>query len=85
MGSEIRAGHDSLREFYGGLAGLDRQTRLFESRVAAGEAAFYFEIVTRVGDAAYTLSPMEVMTFDDDGLITSMRAFWGDDDMVVSA
>ena len=31
----------------------------------------------------YTLAPVDVMTFDDDGRITSMRAFWGADDMTI--
>ena len=42
------------------------------------------ELATRAGDQTYTLAPIDVMTFDDDGRITSMRAFWSGDDMVVS-
>jgi steroid delta-isomerase len=83
VGAEPLVGLEAISAFYGGLEGLDRRTRLFTLRVAGGEAAFHFEIVTSVGTATYTLAPLEVMTFDDDGKITSMRAWWSDDDMAV--
>ena len=40
-------------------------------------------IITRAGDKTSTVTPIDVMTFDDDGLITSMRAYWGESDTVV--
>ena len=84
VGTDVRAGHAAIREFYGSLEGLDASTRLLAAKIAGGQAAFHFEIATKAGDATYTVTPIDVMTFDDDGLITTMRAFWGDDDMVVS-
>lgn len=84
VGSEVRTGPDAIREFYGSLEGLDAETRLLAAKIAGGQAAFHFEIATKAGDATYTVTPIDVMTFDDDGLITTMRAFWGNDDMVVS-
>jgi steroid Delta-isomerase len=84
VGSDVRTGHAAIREFYAGLEGLQQETRLLAARVAGGEVAFHFEIRTSVGDKTYTLSPVDAMTFDDDGLITTMRAYWGDTDMVVS-
>lgn len=85
IGSDVRTGHAAIREFYATLEGLEQQTRLITARIAAGEAAFHFEIVTSAGGATYTLSPIDVMTFDDEGRVTTMRAFWSDADMVVSA
>ena len=38
------------------------------------EAAFVFAIT--VG-GAMRIEPIEVMTFDGDGMITSMKAYWG--------
>lgn len=84
VGTDVRTGHAAIREFYATLEGLDQETSLVAARIAGGEAAFLFEIVTRAGDQTYTLSPVDVMTFDDDGLVTTMRAFWGPGDMVVS-
>ncbi|GAA1759352.1 nuclear transport factor 2 family protein [Nocardioides hankookensis] len=84
VGSDVRTGHAAIREFYAGLEGLKQDTRLITARVAGGEVAFVFEIVTHAGEKTYTLAPLDAMTFDDDGLITTMRAYWGDTDMVVS-
>ena len=84
VGTPVREGYDAIREFYAPLESLEQEGRLISARIAAGQAAFQFELATKAGDQTYTLSPIDVMTFDDDGKITSMRAFWGNDDMVVS-
>ncbi|MDI6911035.1 nuclear transport factor 2 family protein [Nocardioides sp.] len=83
VGSEPRVGHAAIREFYSTLDGLDQRTRLLAVRIAGGEAAFHFEVVTRADGATYTLAPVDVMAFDDGGRITSMRAYWGEDDLTV--
>lgn len=84
VGSDVLTTRDQIRAFYGGLEGLEQETRLLAVRIAAGEAAFHFEVVTKADGATYTLSPFDVMSFDDDGKISSMRAFWSGDDMVIS-
>ncbi len=84
VGTEVRSTREAIREFYSGLEGMEQEGRMLTARIAGGEAAFQFELVTKAGEQTYTLSPIDVMTFDDDGRITSMRAFWGNDDMVVS-
>lgn len=84
VGSQVRTGPDQIREFYATLEGLEQRTGLVQARIVAGQAAFLFEIATVADGVTYTLAPIDVMTFDDDGLITSMRAFWGDSDMAIS-
>jgi len=84
VGTDVRRGHDAIREFYAPLTSMPQETRLFALRIAGGEAAFHFEVATRADGATYTVSPVDHMVFDDEGLITSMRAFWGDGDLVVS-
>ena len=84
VGTEVRSTRESIREFYSGLEGLEQEGSLITARIAGGQAAFQFELATKAGEQTYTLSPIDVMTFDDDGLITSMRAFWGNSDLVVS-
>jgi steroid delta-isomerase len=83
VGSEPRAGHAAIRELYATLEGLDQQTRLLAVRIAGGEAAFHFEVATLADGVTYTLAPVDVMVFDDAGKITSMRAYWGDEDMTI--
>jgi steroid Delta-isomerase len=84
VGTDVRSTRESIREFYSGLEGLEQSGHLITARIAGGQAAFQFELATTAGEQTYTLSPIDVMTFDDHGLITSMKAYWGNDDMVIS-
>jgi steroid delta-isomerase len=84
VGTEVRTTRESIREFYAGLEALEQAGEVLSVRVAGGQAAFLFELRTRAGDQTYTLAPIDVMTFDDDGRITSMRAYWSDVDLSVS-
>lgn len=84
VGSEVRTTRESIAEFYGTLEGLEQSATLLHVRIAGNEAAFAFELVTRAGDQTYTLAPIDVMTFDDDGRILSMRAFWSGEDMSIA-
>lgn len=84
VGSDEIRGRDALLAFYGAIEGLTMHTNLVTLRTCAGQAAFHFEVVTEVGEQKYTMAPLEVMTFDEAGKITSMRAFWSDGDLVVS-
>lgn len=85
VGSDVLVGHDAIRGFYAGFVELKKTTNLVTLRACAGHAAFHFEIVTDAGEMKYRMAPLEVMTFDDAGLVTSMRAFWSDEDLVAEA
>ncbi|WP_054813553.1 nuclear transport factor 2 family protein [Nocardia arizonensis] len=84
IGTEPRRGHAAIREFYEVIANLERETELRPEtvRIAGNHAAFMFSLVTKFGDNRLTITPIDVMEFDDEGRITSMRAYWGQDDMV---
>lgn len=84
VGSEVRSTPEAIRAFYAPLEALEQAGEVLSVRIAAGEAAFLFELRTKAGEQTYTLAPIDVMTFDDDGRITSMRAYWSDADMSVS-
>ncbi|WP_328391752.1 nuclear transport factor 2 family protein [Nocardia sp. NBC_00416] len=85
IGTEPKQGHDAIREFYDVIASLDRETSLAPEtvRIADKHAAFVFTLVTRAGGHRMTLSPIDVMEFDDEGRITRMRAYWAAEDMAV--
>ncbi|MGN2640907.1 nuclear transport factor 2 family protein [Nocardia takedensis] len=84
IGTEPRHGHQAIREFYDVIANLQRHTELRPDtvRIAGKHAAFVFTLVTEFGDQRLSLSPIDVMEFDDDGKITRMRAYWSQDDMI---
>lgn len=84
VGSGVRSTPESIREFYATLEGLEQAGEVLSVRIAGNEAAFLFELRTKAGEQTFTLAPIDVMTFDDDGRITSMRAYWSDGDMQVS-
>ena len=83
VGSDVLSTREAITAFYSTLEGLEQKTRLIALRIAGGEAAFHFEVQTFADGVTYTLAPFDVMTFDDDGRITSMRAYWGDEDMTI--
>ena len=56
VGADVLTGADAIRGFYASLEGLDTETRLLALRVAGGEAAFHFEITTRVDGVSSTRS-----------------------------
>lgn len=84
VGSDVLTTREQIEAFYATLEPLEQETRLVEARVVNGEAVFHFEIRTRAGDQTFVLGPFDVMTFDDDARITSMRAYWSDQDMTVA-
>jgi steroid Delta-isomerase len=83
VGSEPRSGRAAIGEFYGALDGTTRKTQLHTVRVAGDSAAFSFTVTTDTGQQTVEIGVIDVMTFDDRARITSMRAFWGSDDVTV--
>jgi steroid Delta-isomerase len=83
IGSDLRRGHDAIREFYAAFQDADKRTELLELRVAGGEAVFLWQLTLDAGDGRTRISPISHMTFDDDAQITSMRAFWSAEDAQV--
>ena len=80
-GSVPLRGRDAIVDFYRPLSDVTRRTRLREFRAAGDTAAFAFEVEVLVPDGRITTAPIDVMTFDIEGRITSMRAIWSNEDM----
>lgn len=79
VGSEVLHGREAIGEFWDTVQSMTEHVTLVpigEPCIAAGEAAFKFSIINVIGGAKYTMDAIDVMTFDDSGAITSMRAFW---------
>jgi steroid Delta-isomerase len=81
IGSDIRRGHDAIHEFYASVQDIKKETELVELRVVGNEAAFLWHLTLHAGDNRSRLSPISLMTFDEDAKITSMRAFWSPSDV----
>ncbi|EME15500.1 nuclear transport factor 2 family protein [Rhodococcus triatomae] len=80
-GTEPKTGRDQIAAFYAALDNVRNTTELLTVRVAGNVAAFHFRVVTETGDKTVTIDPIDVMTFDDQARITSMRAIWAPADV----
>jgi steroid delta-isomerase len=79
IGSDLRRGRDAIREFYKRSAGTVLMKLTGPVRVAGHEAAAPLRVLIGPEAQRQALDVIDVMTFDDDARITSMRAFWSMD------
>lgn len=77
-GGEVHIGRHAIAGFYKATDGAEIKTELLTFRAGGHEAAFAFAIT--VGNAM-RIEPIEVMTFNADGQISSMKAYWGPADI----
>jgi len=82
-GTEVRRGRDAVHDFYANVPDVKKETELLELRVGGSEAAFFWHLTLEAGGSRSRLSPISVMTFDEDAKISSMRAFWSPSDFRV--
>ena len=75
-GGEVHIGRGAINGFYKNVESARRTTELLALRVAGHEAAFMFVITVDAGGHKVKIQPIDVMTFDADGKITSMKAYW---------
>jgi steroid delta-isomerase len=76
IGTELQRGREAIRAFYAASAGHVTLELTGNPRIAAGEVAFPMR--ARIGEDK-VIEIIDVMVFDDDGQIASMRAFWSAD------
>ena len=79
VGTPRREGHAGIGAFFDETSGMADSIELRRTgpvRVAAGEAAFPMQARPVIGGTTFAVDIIDVMTFDDAGNITTMRAFW---------
>ena len=78
VGTPVRHGIAEIRAFYESAQALADSIELRSlgvTEVCGDQAAFAMEIRPVIAGTTYLLHAIDVMTFTDDGRITSMRAF----------
>jgi steroid delta-isomerase len=78
VGTPVRTGREEIGAFWDqGRAAADSvELRASGPAIVIGnEAAFPFEVRPSLGGATMVLPAIDVMTFDEDGRVTSQRAF----------
>ncbi|WP_127783350.1 nuclear transport factor 2 family protein [Rhodococcus sp. X156] len=83
-GGSVRRGREEIATHYSGMAGMKLEAELVTVRAVADTAAFQLDVRMHAGSRVTTISSIDVMTFDEQGRITAMRAYWGNDDVAVS-
>lgn len=79
VGSDVCTGAEAIGGFWDGVRALTPSITLeclAPPRIAAGEAAFNLRAIADMGGTKLAVDIIDVMAFDDEGRITSLRAFW---------
>ena len=77
VGGEVHIGREAIRGFYSKIPTGNNQTELFTLRALGQEAAFYWALTIELGGSRVSIEIISTMTFNDDGKIASMKAYWG--------
>ena len=82
VGGEVHIGRQAIRGFYSSASRTpSSETEVVTLRALGNEAAFFWRLTVDLGDGGMRIEIISVMTFDDDGKITSMKAYWGPDNI----
>jgi steroid delta-isomerase len=81
VGGEVHIGRQAIRGFYGAIENAKAQTEVITLRVLGNEAAFHWTLSLDFGGSGMRIDILSTMTFDDDGKIASMKAYWGQDNV----
>jgi steroid delta-isomerase len=79
VGTPANVGHAAIRQFFANVEGVGKpQLNVLHDPIVIGdEAILTFSVITEVGDQKITVPfVVDHMTFDDDGRIAKLRAFF---------
>lgn len=82
-GTPARQGKAAIEEFYRGSVALKPRAKLVAPiRTSHGDsAAMAFEVSVNLEQGPVTVAAIDVMQFNEAGQFTSMKAYWGPEDM----
>ena len=81
VGGEVHIGRGAIHGFYKNIESSERSTELRALRIAGHQAAFLFAITVGSGEHRIRIEPIDVMVFNDEGKIASMKAYWSPADI----
>ena len=81
VGGEVHIGRGAIRGFYANIENVKGKAELVTLRVVGHEAAFHFRLTLDFGDSGMVIEPIDVMVFDGEGKIASMKAYWSQADV----
>ncbi|MDX1870522.1 nuclear transport factor 2 family protein [Mycolicibacterium sp. 120266] len=82
VGGEVHIGRQAIRGFYANIENVKGTTEIHTLRALGHEAAFYWRLSLDFGNGTgMSIDIISVMSFDADAKITSMKAYWGPDNV----
>lgn len=81
VGGEVHIGRQAIRGFYGAIENVKAQTEVFTLRAMGHEAAFHWTLSLDFGGNGMRIDIISTMTFDEDSKISSMKAYWSQDNV----
>jgi steroid Delta-isomerase len=81
VGGEVHIGRQAIRGFYSAIENANAQTEVITLRTLANEAAFHWTLTLDFGGSGMRIDIISTMTFDENGNIASMKAYWGPDNV----
>ena len=77
VGTELKADRQAIVDFFAVIANMEETTTgLMWTAVAADTAVFQFKLRGASDGRGYQVTPIDIMTFDEDAKILTMRAVW---------
>jgi steroid delta-isomerase len=76
VGSDVHIGRPAIRGFYSSIENIKAETEVVTLRALGNEVAFLWTMTVHMGDVNMRMEIISVMTFDDEGKIASMKAYW---------
>ena len=73
----MHIGREAIRGFYSMIPAGNTETEMFTLRALGQEAAFYWALTVELGGSRVRIEIISTMTFNADGKIASMKAYWG--------
>ncbi len=82
VGGEVHIGRQAIRGFYANIPGANNETEIITLRTLGHEAGFYWTLTVDLGEGGrMRMDIISVMTFDAEGKVASMKAYWGPDNI----
>ncbi len=72
----MHIGRQAIRGFYDSLPTNGASADVVTLRALGNEVAFFWALTIDLGESKMRIDIISVMTFDEDGKIASMKAYW---------
>jgi steroid Delta-isomerase len=76
VGGEVHIGREAIRGFYNNLANVNAEPEVVTLRALGNEVAWFWALKVDVGGNRMRIEIISTMTFNDEGKIASMKAYW---------